>query len=133
VKAARRGPDPVLDALAGRRVPRPPPELEATALATARIAGAEAAAASDWLDRVWESSAVRLLWTATTCGLLLAHLALQRAPATPPARPVRSAAAEELASLAPAALWAAMGRRDADGGVDRERQLALLLDAGPAR
>jgi hypothetical protein len=68
--------------LARHRVPVPPPELAAKVLTAAAMVGVTQATPS-WVDRLWESSRVRLLWATTLAALLLGHALAARTPSTP--------------------------------------------------
>lgn len=130
---------PPANPLTRRRVPPPPPELAAKVIAAARLAGADLAPRRDWIDRLWESSSARLLWTVVTCGLLFANAAATRLPTPSPPLPREAATGPpawnqgpELADLAAEApgLFAGVLRRGRVDGAERRRQLATLLDLG---
>jgi hypothetical protein len=111
-------------------------------MAAVRVAGTDLHAGQDWIDRLWESSSARLLWTAVTCGLLFAHVAATQLPmpssapvlrgATPVAVAPATTQVPELATLAaeaPGLLDAAL-RPAHSAAAARSRQLAAFLGFG---
>ncbi len=131
----RRGPSSTFLGFEGHRVPSPPPELAAEALALTRLAAA-AGPPSDWIDRLWENGIARWLWVAVTSCLLAANLSAMRAPAITFApgdalqrSPLaRSRDREDLRLLAnPSTLrWYGSQRRSGGAGFGRAAQLASL-------
>lgn len=64
---------------AGLRPVPPPGELRGRVLIAATHARAEARERAHWIDRVWESRMLRLIWSAALFGALFGHLAVERA------------------------------------------------------
>jgi hypothetical protein len=139
VRNLRRFFEPSVDPLARQRLPPPPPELAAKVIAAARIAGTDLQPGQDWIDRLWESSLARLLWTVVTFGLLFAAVAEMPLPMPSPVpvprratpAPVASALTHapeltDLAAQAPGLLDAALRPGRSAGGA-RSRQLAAFL------
>jgi hypothetical protein len=91
-------PTPRTHPLERQRLPQPPPDLAARVLAAAAIADGAVVSAT-WVDRLWESSAGRLLWATTLCGLLLGHLLATRPTPTPDPVPTSSGATASVAAL----------------------------------
>jgi hypothetical protein len=109
--------------------PAPPPQL------ADRVLAAAAGAARDlesphWIDRLWESRSLRLVWLASLLIVLLLHATLPAPPAaTPPRRPARATAASEGEWAALTPLFARP--RDLGRALRTRHELLRALDLEP--